>query len=312
MSEPTPVIDETSIGLADLDPEELAAATTRGEGAANVFGLPELRDKVGRQGGDVAGLGTGSSIDFHDHRIYLPGDDVRHINWQAYGRTGTYSMKLFREEVQPLIDVVLDLSGSMFCGPDKARRTAELVSFASFSAARAQASARFWVVGGDQPVAVPPEDLFAGVWPRSIPGAEVEDEDVRWNGDLAAVPFRRGSVRVLLGDLLHDSPPSQTLMPLANGAGLALIWAPFSTSESDPPWQDACDLEDAESGSLLPVWADRGMLRRYQEAYRRHFDLWGDAARQLGVRLARIPANGDLHDGLLSVAGENRAIRLMR
>ena len=48
-----------------------------------------------------SGSGTGSSLDFQDHRAYSPGDDPRHINWQAYARTGSYTMKLFREEVRP-------------------------------------------------------------------------------------------------------------------------------------------------------------------------------------------------------------------
>ena len=70
--------------------------------------------------GNVLGRGTGSSIDFQDHRQYVPGDDPRHINWQAYARTGHYSMKLYREEVTPRIDLVYDVSGSMFLDTAKA------------------------------------------------------------------------------------------------------------------------------------------------------------------------------------------------
>ncbi|MEJ6642028.1 MAG: DUF58 domain-containing protein [Akkermansiaceae bacterium] len=39
----------------------------------------------------------GSALYFQDHRAYSPGDDPRHINWQAYARTGQYTMKLYRE-----------------------------------------------------------------------------------------------------------------------------------------------------------------------------------------------------------------------
>ncbi len=68
--------------------------------AAGRVRLP-LRSRVWRgQAGEFTGGGTGSSMDFQDHRAYSPGDDPRHINWQAYARTGCYTMKLFREAVR--------------------------------------------------------------------------------------------------------------------------------------------------------------------------------------------------------------------
>ena len=45
----------------------------------------------------------GSALYFQDHRAYSPGDDPRHINWQAYARTGQYTMKLYREEFRPVV-----------------------------------------------------------------------------------------------------------------------------------------------------------------------------------------------------------------
>ena len=99
---------------ATLDPAMLRECHARARGWAGLFRLP-LRQRVWRGGsGDFMGRGTGSSLDFQDHRAYAPGDDPRHINWQAYARTGQYSMKLFREEVRPLIDIVLDVSPSMY------------------------------------------------------------------------------------------------------------------------------------------------------------------------------------------------------
>jgi uncharacterized protein (DUF58 family) len=73
--------------------------------------------------GEFTGSGSGASMDLQDHRAYSPGDDPRHINWQAYARTGQYSMKLFREEIRPVVDLILDASSSMFFSPEKASRT---------------------------------------------------------------------------------------------------------------------------------------------------------------------------------------------
>src|SRR5678815_4777076 len=93
-----------------LSPALLRECHVRARGWAALFRLP-LRQRVWRGGSGVfMGRGTGASLDFQDHRAYAPGDDPRHINWQAYARTGQYSMKLFREEGRALIDIVLDVS----------------------------------------------------------------------------------------------------------------------------------------------------------------------------------------------------------
>ena len=75
-------------------PTDLDGCRRRAMVAAARVRLP-LRTRVWKgQAGEFLGAGTGSSLDFQDHRTYVPGDDPRHINWQAYARTGHYTMKL--------------------------------------------------------------------------------------------------------------------------------------------------------------------------------------------------------------------------
>ena len=76
-------------------PDALRQLRLRGQQLAERIRLP-LRNKIWRGGsGEFAGAGTGSSLEFQDHRAYTAGDDPRHINWQAYARTGQYSMKVW-------------------------------------------------------------------------------------------------------------------------------------------------------------------------------------------------------------------------
>src|SRR5215469_17252306 len=63
--------------------------------------------------GSRSGRRAGSSIDFQDYRDYQPGDDLRFIDWGIYARTDRLTIKLFREEVAPHLDLVLDGSRSM-------------------------------------------------------------------------------------------------------------------------------------------------------------------------------------------------------
>ena len=131
-----------------MTPEALKDAYSRSSTCASRLRLP-LRSKVWRGGsGDFSGAGTGSSMDFQDHRNYAPGDDPRHINWQAYARTGQYTMKLYREEVRPVVDLICDVSPSMFLDETKSARTAELLSFFTQSSLRAGASLTIHLVSG--------------------------------------------------------------------------------------------------------------------------------------------------------------------
>jgi Protein of unknown function DUF58 len=96
-------------------PEDVVArARTAGRAAAELLRLPFGNHAWRGRTGHWTGSGKGSSLDFQDHRPYAPGDDLRHVNWQAYARTGNYSMKLYREEVTPAVDLVVDVSSSMF------------------------------------------------------------------------------------------------------------------------------------------------------------------------------------------------------
>ena len=58
----------------------------------------------------------GSSVEFVEHRQYYPGDEIRHIDWRAYGKTGKYYIKEFEEETNLRAYLLVDGSGSMAFG----------------------------------------------------------------------------------------------------------------------------------------------------------------------------------------------------
>ena len=58
----------------------------------------------------------GSSIEFVEHRQYYPGDEIRHIDWRAYGKTDKYYIKEFEEETNLRCYLIVDASGSMAYG----------------------------------------------------------------------------------------------------------------------------------------------------------------------------------------------------
>jgi uncharacterized protein (DUF58 family) len=75
----------------------------------------------------------GASIEFKDFREYSPGDDPRTVDWMAYARLGELYIKLFRQEEELDLWVLLDRSGSMDFGEpnkfDHARRVAAALAY---------------------------------------------------------------------------------------------------------------------------------------------------------------------------------------
>src|SRR3984893_5385764 len=71
---------------------------------------------VGRMKGEHKSKRRGSSVEFADHRQYSVGDDLRHIDWNVYGRLDKLFLKLFLEEEDLHIYSLLDTSLSMDFG----------------------------------------------------------------------------------------------------------------------------------------------------------------------------------------------------
>src|SRR4051812_49997944 len=90
---------------APLDPSTLAR-----------FGRLELIARLVVEG-VMAGLHRspfkGFSVEFAEHRQYGPGDEIRHIDWRAYGKTDRYFVKEFEEQTNLTAFLVVDSSASM-------------------------------------------------------------------------------------------------------------------------------------------------------------------------------------------------------
>ncbi len=267
-------------------------------GAAGYFRLPFRSRTWSGRVGSWAGKGSGGSIDFQDHRPYVPGDDPRHVDWQAYARTGHYVMKLYREEVSPAVDLVLDGSRSMSFDESKKRRTLELFAFVLLSARTNQGAARAWILGEDGPSPASPALVLEG---RLDPFDLVDSRALAGGvgaATLGAVPFRPGSLRVLLTDALFPDPPEAMVRPLAAGRGRGVVLAPSARSESSPDWMGAMDFEDCETGARRLERIDETRLADYGARYRNHFDQWRAACRRYGIAFARIPSEEELMQAL--------------
>lgn len=279
-----------------MNTDQLTILYNQASVCAERLTLP-LRTQVWQgMAGEFQGAGTGSSIDFQDHRAYAPGDDPRHINWQAYARTGNYTMKLYREEVRPVIDVMLDVSASMFLDSTKAARTAELLYFTTIAAIQSGAATTIHLLKGDTYTQIPVDAVTSHLWLETATSMTPSQPDASLA--LNQIQLRGNAIRVLISDLLFEGDPTHPLRLLGSQQGKSIILAPFLQSEATPDWQGNYEFIDAEALSHHPHRIEKSTLNRYQKAYTAHFTAWHSAAKRFNTPLARVSADKPLLDAL--------------
>ncbi|MDD3094843.1 MAG: DUF58 domain-containing protein [Candidatus Neomarinimicrobiota bacterium] len=80
----------------------------------------------------------GFSVEFSQHRPYMPGDDIRHVDWQVYGKTDRYYIRQFEEETNLNTYILVDNSRSMdFKG---------MAALSKYQYARMAAGALIWLL----------------------------------------------------------------------------------------------------------------------------------------------------------------------
>lgn len=68
----------------------------------------------------------GFSVEFAEHRQYMPGDDLKHLDWKVYARTDKYFIKQYEEETNLKAYILLDISKSMDFSYSKASKSTSL------------------------------------------------------------------------------------------------------------------------------------------------------------------------------------------
>jgi len=254
------------------------------------FSLPLSGKTWSGHNGNHAGSGIGNSIDFQDHRAYVPGDDPRHIDWQAYARTGQYIMKQYREEVSPTVDIIFDVTASMFLTPAKAKLSMLLFYFCWFSARENGATPIAWQLCGDKTRQLSNDEVLSGSF--EMASAKVESSGLEF------LELRRNSLRIWISDLLFSGEPTHFLLQILRANGLLLVYAPADAAEGQPAWQGNLDMLDVESSTVYRRFVDEKTLQRYLKAYQRHFALWQEQIRKNGAMFGHFSAAISLEEQL--------------
>jgi uncharacterized protein (DUF58 family) len=99
---------------------------------ARSVGFEGRRQVVFAPSGPQSSRLRGRGVDYQESRNYQPGDDIRHMDWRVTARTGRPHTKLYQEERERAVIVVVDLNASMFFGTQNAFKSVVAARAAAF------------------------------------------------------------------------------------------------------------------------------------------------------------------------------------
>lgn len=217
----------------------------------------------------------GQSVEFADYRNYVRGDDFRQIDWNIYARLERFFIKLFVEEEDLTVHLVVDTSRSMDWGsPTKL-----------WYAQRATAALGYIALAGFDRVTVSAFNagLAETMHPRRGKGQAfalfdfLSHLETRGTTDMQTALLRYAQQATKPGPLVLISD----LLDPGWQAGLRALQArPFeitvlqvlSPDELDPPLEGDLRLIDVETGQPVEITADFDLLNRYRENLRAWFE----------------------------------------
>jgi len=239
--------------------------------------------------GRQAGRETGASVEVQDFRDYVPGDDPRRIDWMAYGRTDRLVVRLYREEVSPFFDVVVDTSASMSIADGRKHALAhELCRWLFHSARSADIAVRLFAAGEDvRRVEGPGELTFAG-----------ESSALLQRPRRVVEGLRTSSVRLLLSDFMSPAAPGSIIRPYAEGCSLLLVVRLLGPWEADPDPTGPVELVDREAGRSRQRNVEASAVRAYRRRLQRLTDALQEEISRCGGRWVDVTADRSLEDVL--------------
>ena len=200
----------------------------------------------------------GASMDFAEHRAYMPGDDLRRIDWRLFGRSDRYFVKEFEADTNTNLLLLLDVSASMgyASGPiSKLQYAKYLASCLGYFSSRQRDRVGLATFENTIVDYVPPAAKHLPIVLQTIARAKPEGQS---NIDAAlravAEHARRRQIVVIISDL-YDEPERvvRAVASLRNRGNDLIVLQVLDPAELDLPFDEAANFEDMETGEAIPV-----------------------------------------------------------
>ena len=262
----------------------------------------------------------GASTDFAEHRAYMPGDDIRRIDWRLFARSDRHYVKEFEADTNTNVMVLLDVSPSMhYRGPSAGEGGVTKLQYACFlSAALAYFSStqrdRVGVATIDRDVVdyVPPAAKHlqlvlhtlerAGKTSHSRESASAGGGPARLLHPLRKLSesLRRRSIVILVSDFYEEPDDVIDAASFLRGRGNdVILFHVLDRDERQFPFPDASNFVDLESGERMPVVPEY-LRRQYRELVAAHVAELERRARDQRMDYAMFDTSQPLDQALFS------------
>ena len=229
----------------------------------------------GRMKGERRSKRKGQSVEFADFRSYVPGDDLRLIDWNLYARLDQLFLKMFLEEEDLHFFALIDASESMTFGdPTKwhvAKQLAAAIGYVGMCRADRVSVSALGPEGKRAPVLRGRASLWKMLqYLESVtPGHNVSlDEGIR---DFSIRTSGTG-VAVLISDLMDKSGYESALRMLIARRMDVFVLHVLSPEEIDPPLRGDRKLIDIEDGDAAEITINAHVLGKYRETVQAFID----------------------------------------
>lgn len=224
----------------------------------------------GGTGGNRRSKAKGSSIEFSDFREYSPGDDYRSIDWNAYARFEKLFIKLYMEERETNISILLDSSASMGkTDPNKAIAAKRLAAIFAYVALASYDRTCLATINKSTVGQVPYFSGKAG-FPRILSFLE----GIEFNGEtqlnkaiksFSPLYGKRG-ITILISDLFSHEGYEEGLKWLKYNHQEIVLVHLLSQQELDPGWTGPHKLIDVETNKEVQVEMTHQALNLYKRS----------------------------------------------
>lgn len=254
---------------------------------------------AGKMRGEKQSRKRGVSLDFADYRNYSQGDDLRRIDWNIYGRLEKLFLKLYHEEEDRTVYLILDTSMSMAQGGPAAHTVREkgetagaetagdVEAIKKFTAARRLVASLAYIglTGGDRIV------IYAGGTAKEAQLSDLRQtggkgtfrlfrflEELSCSGktDLTSLvkgfanEHRRRGICVVVSDFLDPAGYQVPLKTLKASRMDVTCVQLLAADEADPNLLGDMRLVDIETGETVDVTVNQALLDKYRETLKKY------------------------------------------
>jgi len=281
------------------------------------FQLLATRRAKSSSKGERRSRARGQSVEFADHRNYVPGDDFRYLDWNLYGRLDRLFLKLYEEERELPVRIFLDASESMSFGEprkfDFARQVAAAIGYVALcgfdrvsvnvfpsgqrGATTLGSSAQSAIENSLSRVRGKKSSLqfFHNLAALTAGGAANLNTSLR----RGALEARQAGVAVVLSDFLDPAGYEAGLTALVSRGFHVDVVQILAPEELAPTTFGDLRLVDAESGDEREVTFGKFRLKHYQQTVQNFCGRLHEYCQTRGMNHFMAASNTDLSDLLL-------------